>query len=146
MNDLASGNLAVAMPGIGRGDEVGEMAEAVESSRAMPSPGRRSRSSSARRRPARLRGRKADMSRMANDFEAAVGQIVEAVSSASSQLEVSAGTLTDDRGAGAATHDAVAAASEEASTNVQSVASPPRRWRHPSTRSAARCRNWPDSQ
>ena len=31
MNDLASGNLAVEVPGIGRGDEVGEMAKAVES-------------------------------------------------------------------------------------------------------------------
>ena len=30
MNDLASGNLAVEVPGIGRGDEVGEMAKAVE--------------------------------------------------------------------------------------------------------------------
>ena len=30
MNDLAGGNLAVEVPGIGRGDEVGEMAKAVE--------------------------------------------------------------------------------------------------------------------
>ena len=30
MNDLASGNLAVEVPGVGRGDEVGEMAKAVE--------------------------------------------------------------------------------------------------------------------
>ena len=39
----------------------------------------------------------------------------------------------------------VAAASEEASTNVQSVASPARRWHRPSTRSGGRCRNWRES-
>ncbi len=63
------------------------------------------------------------MNKMADDFEAAVGQIVETVSSASSQLEVSAGTLTATAERAQELTTTVAAASEEASTNVQSVAS-----------------------
>ena len=123
MNDLASGNLAVEVPGVGRGDEVGEMAKAVE---IFKSNAVARQTLEAEQREAEIRatsGRKADMNKMANDFEAAVGQIVEAVSSASSQLEVSAGTLTATAERAQELTTAVAAASEEASTNVQSVAS-----------------------
>ncbi|MBT1508953.1 cache domain-containing protein [Bradyrhizobium sp. SRL28] len=123
MNDLASGNLAVEVPGVGRGDEVGEMAKAVE---IFKSNAVARQTLESEQREAEIRatsGRKADMNKMANDFEAAVGQIVEAVSSASSQLEVSAGTLTATAERAQELTTAVAAASEEASTNVQSVAS-----------------------
>jgi methyl-accepting chemotaxis protein len=123
MNDLASGNLAVEVPGVGRGDEVGEMAKAVE---IFKSNAVARQSLEVEQRAAETRatsGRKAEMHKMANDFEAAVGQIVEAVSSASSQLEVSAGTLTATAERAQELTGAVAAASEEASTNVQSVAS-----------------------
>ncbi|MFH1340922.1 MAG: methyl-accepting chemotaxis protein [Pseudomonadota bacterium] len=67
--------------------------------------------------------RRSDMVRLADGFEGAVGEIIETVSSAATELEASAGTLTStaDRSRQVAT--TVAAASEEASTNVQSVAS-----------------------
>ena len=63
------------------------------------------------------------MRKLADDFEASVGEIIETVSSASTELEASAGALkkTSERAQELTT--AVAAASEEASTNVQSVAS-----------------------
>ena len=67
--------------------------------------------------------RKADMTKLADDFEAAVGEIVETVSSASTELEASASTLTSTAGRAQELATAVAAASEEASTNVHSVAS-----------------------
>ena len=123
MDDLASGNLAVEVPGVGRGDEVGEMAKAVE---IFKSNAVARQALEVEQREAETRatsGRKADMNKMANDFEAAVGQIVEAVSSASSQLELSAGTLTATAERAQVLTTAVAAASEEASSNVQSVAS-----------------------
>jgi methyl-accepting chemotaxis protein len=123
MNDLASGNLAVEVPGVGRNDEVGEMAKAVE---IFKSNAIARQTLEAEQREAETRatsGRKADMNKMADDFETAVGQIVEAVSSASSQLEVSAGTLTSTAERAQELATTVAAASEEASTNVQSVAS-----------------------
>jgi methyl-accepting chemotaxis protein len=123
MNDLASGNLDVEVPGIGRGDEVGEMAKAVE---VFKSNAIARQTLEIEQREAETRvaaGRKAEMNRMADDFEAAVGQIVEAVSSASTQLELSAGTLTATAERAEELATTVAAASEEASTNVQSVAS-----------------------
>ena len=105
MNDLAGGNLAVEVPGIGRGDEIGEMAKAVEvfKSNAVARQSLETEQRAAETRA--VASRKSDMNKMADDFEAAVGRIVETVSSASGQLEVSAGTLTRDRGARAGTHD-----------------------------------------
>ena len=123
MNDLAGGNLSVEVPGVGRGDEIGEMAKAVE---IFKSNAVARQALEVEQREAQTRatsGRKADMNKMANDFEAAVGQIVEAVSSASSQLELSAGTLTSTAERAQELTTAVAAASDEASSNVQSVAS-----------------------
>ena len=67
--------------------------------------------------------RKTDMHRLANDFEATVGEIIGTVSSASTELEASASTLTATAERSQELTTMVAAASEEASTNVQSVAS-----------------------
>ena len=65
----------------------------------------------------------AAMNRLADDFEAKIGEIVETVSSASTELEASAKTLTSTADLSQQLAMTVAAASEEASTNVQSVAS-----------------------
>ena len=123
MNALAGGNLDVEVPGIGRHDEVGEMAKAVEvfKSNAIARQGLEAEQKETEIRA--VARRKADMVKLADDFEGAVGEIIDTVSSASSQLEASAGTLnaTAERAQELAT--VVAAASEEASTNVQSVAS-----------------------
>jgi len=123
MNDLASGRLDVEVPGIGRGDEVGEMAKAVEIFKSN-AVARQALEVEQREAEARsVARRKADMNKMADDFESAVGQIVETVSSAATELEASAGTLTSTAEHAQELTTMVAAASEEASTNVQSVAS-----------------------
>jgi methyl-accepting chemotaxis protein len=67
--------------------------------------------------------RKSDMIKLADSFEGAVGEIIETVSSAATELEASAGTLTSTAERAREVATTVAAASEEASTNVQSVAS-----------------------
>jgi methyl-accepting chemotaxis protein len=123
MNALAGGKLDVDVPGIGRRDEVGEMADAVAvfKSNAVASHGLEAEKKEAEIRA--VAGRKADMHKMADDFEGAVGQIIETVHSASSQLEASAGTLSSTAERAEELATMVAAASEEASTNVQSVAS-----------------------
>jgi methyl-accepting chemotaxis protein len=123
MNALAGGNLDVDVPGIGRHDEVGEMAKAVEvfKSNAVARQGLEAEQKEAETRA--VTRRKADMIKLANDFEGAVGEIIETVSSASSQLEASAGTLNSTAVRAQELATVVAAASEEASTNVQSVAS-----------------------
>jgi methyl-accepting chemotaxis protein len=67
--------------------------------------------------------RKADMHKLADEFQAAVGAIVDTVSSASTELEAAAGTLTRTAEVTQELSGTVAAASEQASANVQSVAS-----------------------
>src|SRR5262249_45447521 len=67
--------------------------------------------------------RKSAMLRLADEFQAAIGGIVNTVSSASSQLESAAGTLTTTADSTQELSGMVAAASEEASTHVNAVAS-----------------------
>ncbi|MDE2379628.1 methyl-accepting chemotaxis protein, partial [Bradyrhizobium sp.] len=67
--------------------------------------------------------RRADMHRLAGEFEAAIGDIIGTVAAAATELETAAGTLTGTADSTQQLSIAVAAASEQASTNVQSVAS-----------------------
>jgi len=123
MTRLARGELSISVPGVGRKDEIGEMAGAVEVFRTNMADAERLRAEQAEADARRREQRKADMQRLADGFEGAVGEIIETVSSAATELEASSSTLTQaaERGNGLAT--AVAAASEEASANVQSVSS-----------------------
>jgi len=123
MNDLAGGKLDVEVPGIGRRDEVGEMAEAVEVFKSNAVARQELEAEQKETEARAVARRKSDMNKLANEFEGAVGQIVETVSSASSELEASAGTLTSTAERAQELTTMVGAASEEASTNVQSVAS-----------------------
>jgi uncharacterized protein YoxC len=67
--------------------------------------------------------RKADMNKLADEFEGAVGRIIDTVSAASTDLETAARSLTATAEQSQQLTDVVAAASEHASNNVQSVAS-----------------------
>ena len=67
--------------------------------------------------------RKVEMAKLAADFEGAVGEIIETVSSAATELEASAGSLSTTAERSQQLAATVATASEEASANVQSVAS-----------------------
>jgi methyl-accepting chemotaxis protein len=67
--------------------------------------------------------RKLAMNKLADQFEKTVGAIIENVSSASSELETAATTMTKAADTTQELSSAVASASEQASANVQSVAS-----------------------
>jgi methyl-accepting chemotaxis protein len=124
MRELAEGNFQVVLPGLGRGDEVGDMAQAVETFKVRAEEKARAEvEAKLKQDQIAAQQRKADMHRLADAFEAAVGEIVETVSSASTELEASASTLTATAERSKHVTTTVAAASEEASTNVNSVAS-----------------------
>jgi methyl-accepting chemotaxis protein len=123
MTRLASGDSAVAIPGLGRKDEVGEMAGAVEVFKNNMIETERLRAEQLAVEQRQAQQRKAEMRKLADAFEGAVGEIVESVSSAATELEASAGTLTATAERSQELATTVASASEEASTNVQSVAS-----------------------
>jgi methyl-accepting chemotaxis protein len=124
MEELAGGNFAVVLPGLGRKDELGAVADAVEKFKVVSEQkAREEAETKIKQDQIAAQHRKAEMVKLADSFEAAVGEIVETVSSASTQLEASARTLTATAERGQQVTTMVAAASEEATTNVQSVAS-----------------------
>jgi len=146
MKELADGNFEVILPGLGRQDEVGDMAQAVETFKVkLAEKARREaeEKAAAERQAAEAKrladereaglqrtaeekaaaDRKAAMHRLADDFENAVGGIIDNVSSASTELEVAANTLSKTAETTQQLSTLVASASEEASANVQSVAS-----------------------
>ncbi|MFB9263669.1 methyl-accepting chemotaxis protein [Bradyrhizobium erythrophlei] len=123
MMELARGNFAIVLPGLGRPDEIGEIAQAVETFKVNAEQKARDEAEEKiRQDQIAAQQRRADMIRMADAFEGAVGQIVETVSSAATELEASAGALTSTATRSQELSTMVAAASEEAATNVQSVA------------------------
>ncbi|MBR0803497.1 HAMP domain-containing protein [Bradyrhizobium japonicum] len=124
MNELAGGNFAVVLPGLGRKDEVGGVAGAVERFKVVSEQKARDEAEAKiRQDKVATEQRKAEMRKLADSFESAVGEIVDTVSSASTELEASASALTSTAERAQELTTMVAAASEEASTNVQSVAS-----------------------
>jgi methyl-accepting chemotaxis protein len=123
MQVLADGDLAIELPDAERRDEIGQMARAVEIFRDSLAEGVRLRAEQEQQKALAAEQRKLDMYKLAYDFEGAVGEIIETVSSSATNLELSAGTLTSSAERSQKLAVAVAAASNEASTNVQSVAS-----------------------
>ena len=123
MRELAGGNFDVVLPGLGRKDELGEMAGAVEEFKlqAVAKAERDAAAHDAQNR-ASSAARRAELIRFADDFEAAVGAIVSNVSASAVQLESAAGTLTRTAETTQSLSSQVAGASEEASSNMQSVA------------------------
>jgi methyl-accepting chemotaxis protein len=124
MRKLASGNFEVVLPGLGRRDELGEMASAVEEFKVQAiARAERDAATQEAQNKAASEARRAELIRFADEFETAVGAIVANVSSSAVQLEAAAGTLTRTAETTQSLSSQVAGASEEASTNMQSVAS-----------------------
>ena len=123
LQQLAAGKYDVGISGEERGDEVGDVAKTAvvfrENGLARIRMEREQKEAEARA----AAQRRTDMLQLADGFERAVGEIVETVSSASTELEASASTLTSTAERSQELTTVVASASEEASTNVQSVAS-----------------------
>ena len=124
MRELASGNFDVVLPGLGRSDELGERASAVEEFK-MQAIAKAERDAAAQDSQNKEASavRRAELIRFADDFETAVGSIVSNVSASAVHLEQAAGTLTRTAETTQGLSSQVAGASEEASTNIQSVAS-----------------------
>jgi methyl-accepting chemotaxis protein len=124
MRELANGNFDVVLPGLGRKDELGEMASAVEEFKMQAiAKAERDAAEHDAQNKASAAARRAELIRFADDFEAAVGTIVANVSASAVQLEAAAGTLTRTAESTQSLSSQAAGASEQASSNMQSVAS-----------------------
>ena len=123
MRELAGGNFDVVLPGLGRRDELGEMAGAVEEFKMQAiAKAERDAATQDAQNKASSAARRAELIRFADDFETAVGAIVSNVSASAVQLESAAGTLARTAETTQSLSSQVAGASEEASSNMQSVA------------------------
>ncbi len=124
MEGLAARKTGIVVPGTDRKDEIGAMARTVGVIQDNAVVDAREASEQAAANDARIAAeRKAAMARMADEFEQSVGAIVGSVSSASTQLQSAAQTLTSNAEDTSVRSSEVAHASEEASANVNTVAS-----------------------
>jgi methyl-accepting chemotaxis protein len=122
MKGLAGGDLNVSVPALSRGDEVGAMARAVQ---VFKDNAQRVQSMESEQVGLKLKAegdRKAAMQQMADGFDSAIGKIIHTVSTASSELESSAGQLTKTAEVTQMLSATVASASEQSSANAQSAA------------------------
>ncbi|MBR0991529.1 HAMP domain-containing protein [Bradyrhizobium japonicum] len=119
---LAAGQHEVEIPATGRNDEIGQVAGSLQHFKDSLLAKKAADQAAAVEADAKLR-RSQRMDQIAREFEAMIGDVINTVSSASSELEVSAGTLTSTAEQSEKVTATVAAASEQASTNVQTVAS-----------------------
>jgi methyl-accepting chemotaxis protein len=122
MGTLSTGDTSVDVPGAGRADEIGDMATAVQVFKDNMIEADRLRAERADAEQRISAQRRSDMHRLADEFQKAVGGIVDTVSSASTQLESAAGSLTETAESTQQMSGVVAAASEQTSVNVQGVA------------------------
>ncbi len=121
MKSIAAGDLSAEIA-TGGSDEIADMAEALQVFKANMLESDRLRAERSETEKQGRAQRKTEMQKLAYEFEAAVGEIVRAVSFASTELEASATSLTRTAEETQQLSGRVEAVSEEASSNVKSVA------------------------
>ena len=121
MKSVAAGDLAAEIS-TGGSDEIADMAEALQVFKGNMIESNRLRAERSDAEKQTRAQRRNEMQKLADEFEAAVGEIVQTVSSASTELEASATSLTRTAEETQQLSGRVEAVSEEASSNVRSVA------------------------
>jgi len=122
MQVLADGQLEGDIPGVGRGDEVGRMASAVQIFKDNAMRVRALEKADAETQARAAAERRAAMDNLASDFERSVKGIVQTVSTAATQLQTTAESMSATAEETSRQAAVVAGASDQASTNVQTVA------------------------
>jgi methyl-accepting chemotaxis protein len=122
MTALSAGDTTTEIPARNRRDEIGLMARAVEifKSGMVEAANLRAAQGEAARRA--VTDRSKIMQDLAHGFEVSVGGIVTAVSTAATELQVTAQSLSQTAGLASRQSQVVASASQQTTDNVQSVA------------------------
>ncbi len=121
MRRLAKHDFAAAIAGIGRKDEIGTMAEAVQVFKDnMIEADRLAAAQEADR--AIKEKRAAALETLTQSFEAKIGKLVSTLSSAATEMQATSQSMSSMAGDTSQRSTTVAAAAEEASSNVQTVA------------------------
>ncbi|MCJ2035946.1 methyl-accepting chemotaxis protein [Methylobacterium sp. J-068] len=122
MRRVADGGAEAEIPSVGRRDEIGAMADALETFRANLVRSRALEEESRLARAGAEAQRKAAMREMADAFEGAVGGILVRVTAAATQLRATAQSMAGTAAETAAQSGTVAAAADQAASNVGMVA------------------------
>ncbi len=122
MGDLAQSRWETAVPFSGQGDEIGQMARAVEVFKENGIANERMQVERAEAQAERER-RQQHVEAMIHDFDARVSAMLAIVSEAATEIEATAHSMSATADATSQRATTVAAATEEASNNVQTVAS-----------------------
>lgn len=123
MKQLSSGNTDIDVRGIDRADAIGAMAQALVVFRDSMSDIERMRAEKDRLDLSAIEKRKSDMNDLARKFQSTVGDIIDAVSSASTELEQAAGSLTTIAEHTRKLSATAVATSEQSAKNAHIVAS-----------------------
>jgi methyl-accepting chemotaxis protein len=122
MRALAEGNLHVTIPARGRRDEIGQMAEAVQVFKENMTETERLRAQQEKLRQQAAADQSNALLRLADDFKINIGQLIDMLASDATELKATAMSLTGTADRSNHQAAAVAAAAEEASTGLQTVA------------------------
>ena len=120
--DLAEGHTDREIYGTDRSDELGEIAGAVNVFKQNILEAERLRAEQKANEERAAAEHRAEMLKLAQQFQDSVGRVVDTVSAASSQLETAANQLTMNAASTQELSGTVASASEQTSVNVQGVA------------------------
>ncbi len=121
MRGLAAHDLTVEIPGTGRGDEIGQMAEAVQVFKDSMIETDRLNAEQERQRAEQERRTK-HLTALTREFDDQVTGLLQTVSSAATELQSTAQSMSATAEETNRQSTAVAAASEQTSANVQTVA------------------------
>ncbi len=123
MRALAGGDKSVEIPGVGRKDEIGQMAATVQVFKDNMIEADRLRDETEQIKAVAEKERKSGMLRLADTFAAGIKGVVNSVASQATEMQSSAQAMTHTAEQATQQATAVAASVEEASANVQTVAS-----------------------
>jgi len=123
MGHLANKNWSTEIPSLGRKDEMGEMADAVQVFKENGQQADQLKQEEAAREARLAEEKRRTMSKLADEFETSVGEVVESVSETANELKQTAEGVSSIAERTTAQSANVAAAAEESSVNVQTVSS-----------------------
>jgi methyl-accepting chemotaxis protein len=122
MGELAGGNNDIEVPGVGRGDEVGDMASAVQVFKENAIEMERLRIEREEQDRRAEEEKRQSMAALADRFERQVKEVVDGVGSAATEMQATAQQMSATAEETSRQSANVASASDQATANVQTVA------------------------
>jgi methyl-accepting chemotaxis protein len=122
MTQLANGDHSTEVPGLGRGDEIGDMATAVQVFKENAIEVERMSAEQEKLKVKAEEERKAAMRNLANDFDKRTASVIQSLTNASKNMQETAQMMSDASSQTMDISNSVASAATQADSNVQTVA------------------------